>query len=215
MQARNRGLVIFLVALVGMVAGIATSTYLFRTVEDSSGSALQSGTRLPNPRPIPEFDLVSAQKDSFTNAALKGQWSVVFVGFTHCPDICPNTLSLLKTVRARQLEQQKELQVVFLSVDPERDSPEAIANYVNYFGDGFVGATGPVKDLEALGQAMGYVFLKAPSDDPDNYSVDHSAALIVTNPQGQVAAYFTPPLRADALVEDFGRMIPSQAPERS
>lgn len=210
MQARNRVLVIFAVAVIGLIAGIATSTYVFRSAE-SSANGLQSGTQLPHPRPIPEFELLGADHEPFTNSALKDRWSVVFVGFTHCPDICPNTLALLKTVRARLLEQQRELQVVFLSVDPDRDTPEAIANYVKYFGDGFVGATGPVKELETLGQSMGYVFLKAPSDDPASYSVDHSAALIVTDPDGRVAAYFTPPLRADALVEDFSRLIPARS----
>lgn len=207
MQAKNKILVVFLVAVLGMAAGIGTSSYFFKTGGANSGAQMQSGTRLPNPRAIPDFELLGSNDAAFTPADLAGQWSVVFVGFTHCPDICPNTLALLKTVRARLAEQQRELQVVFLSVDPQRDTPEAIRNYVNYFGEGFVGATGPVEQLEKLGQAMGFVFLKAPGDDPDNYNIDHSAALIVTNPDGRVAAYFTPPLRADALVEDFSRLI--------
>ena len=207
MQARNKVFVVFLIAVVALIAGVATSTYLFQSSGLPADGAMQSGTRLNTPRPIPDFSLLSADGATFTRDQLRGQWSVVFVGFTHCPDICPNTLALLKTVRARLQAEQRPLQVVFLSVDPQRDTPEVIANYVNYFGEGFVGATGEIEQLESLGRAMGFVFLKAPGDDENNYNVDHSAALIVTNPQGQVEAYFTPPLKADALVEDFSRLI--------
>jgi protein SCO1 len=136
---------------------------------------------------------------------------VIFVGFTHCPDICPNTLGLLKSVY-RQLEaQQKSLQVVLLSVDPERDTPETLARYVQHFDPSFIGATGAKAELDKLGAAMGFVYMKSPGATAETYNVDHSSALILINPDGQVAGYFTQPLKIEPLVADLGKLIPVQS----
>lgn len=201
-----------LVAAVAAVAGLVVASLVFKPDAPGTpegGVAVQSGTLLPSPRAIPPFALSASDGLAFDKARLAGQWSVIFVGFTHCPDICPNTLGLLKRVHGQLAAQHKPLQVVLLSVDPERDTVEALSRYVTYFDPSFLGATGPKAELDKLGAAMGFVYMKSPGATPDSYTVDHSSALILVNPDGQVAGYFTQPLRIDALVADLSTLIPS------
>lgn len=201
-----------LVATVAAIAGLVVASLVFEPEDPHSvdgGVAVESGTLLPSPRAIPPFALTASDGQPFDKTRLADRWSVIFVGFTHCPDICPNTLALLKRVHRQLAEQKKTLQVVLLSVDPERDTPEVLARYVAHFDPSFVGATGDKAELDKLGAAMGFVYMKSPGATPEAYSVDHSSALILINPEGQVAGYFTQPLKVEALVADLGKLIPS------
>lgn len=168
---------------------------------------LKSGTLLPTPRAIIAFKLISQDAKPFTNAELNGHWSLLFTGFTHCPDVCPTTLNLLKSTVARLGAQAGALQIVFLSVDPERDTPEALERYVHYFNPHFRAATGPTAELEILGANLGFVFEKIPGPTPQSYSMDHTAALILIDPRGQLAGYFTPPFKAEALAADLSTVM--------
>ncbi|MGQ0698595.1 MAG: SCO family protein [Panacagrimonas sp.] len=203
-----RGLTLGLVAAGALIAGVVVASLFFKPAT-TGAVEISSGTLLPQPRPIPEFVLAGDDGQPFTPAALAGKWSVIFVGFTHCPDICPNTLGLLKNVHKQLAAQNKRLQVVLLSVDPERDTPEVLSRYVKYFDSSFVGATGPKEQLDPLGSALGFIYMKVPGATPETYSVDHSSALILVNPQGQVAGYFTQPLKIEALTADLAKLIPS------
>lgn len=202
-----RWLILALIAIVATAAGLFAASHVFGPAQQAQAE-ISSGTLLPQPRPMPEFSLAGANGQPFTKAAFAGKWSVIFVGFTHCPDVCPNTLALLKNVRRGLLEQKKDLQVVLLSVDPERDTPKVLADYVHYFDPAFLGATGPREQLDPLGTALGFVYMKVPGTTPDNYSVDHSSALILVNPQAQVAGYFTPPFKVEPLKDDLAKLIP-------
>ncbi|MGQ0618435.1 MAG: SCO family protein [Panacagrimonas sp.] len=198
-----------LIAVVAAGAGLLLASWVFQPGSGSDNAvALSSGTLLPQPRPLPEFKLTDADGKPFDRSSMTGRWSLVFVGFTHCPDVCPSTLALLKTVNTRLQAEKKNLHVVFLSIDPERDTAAALGTYVRYFSPDFAGVTGPEDQLTVLGQAMGFVFAKAPGPTPETYSMDHSSALILVNPQAQVAAYFTPPLKVDALTTDLARVLP-------
>lgn len=207
MSKTSRGLSLALIALAAAAAGLFSASHVFAPAP-STQTPIRSGTLLPQPRPIPEFTLAGADGQPFTKAAFAGKWSVIFVGFTHCPDVCPNTLALLKNVRRGLAEQKKDLQVVLLSVDPERDTPKVLADYVRYFDPAFLGATGPKAQLDPLGSALGFVYMKVPGATPETYTVDHSSALILVNPQAQVAGYFTPPFKVEPLKDDLARLIP-------
>lgn len=168
---------------------------------------LTSGLLLSQPRPIAAFQLTADNGEPFTNAGLQGHWSLLFAGFTHCPDVCPTTLSLLKQVHATLAERGVEAQVLFLSVDPERDTPEQIGRYVDYFEPSFIGVTGPNERLDVLTNSLALVYQKVPGETPETYTMDHSSALVLINPQGQAVAYFTPPHKADALSADLLRLL--------
>ena len=168
---------------------------------------LRSGTLLPQPRAIADFTLIGDDGKPFTKADLRGHWNLIFTGYTHCPDVCPTTLATLKSMSSKLGAGANRLQVVFLSVDPERDRPEALERYVHYFNPAFRGATAPNAELDRLAPQLGFVYLKVPGTSPETYTMDHSAALILINPDAQVAGYFTPPFKADVLAQDLSMVI--------
>lgn len=174
--------------------------------EPPAGIKLAAGTALHPPRPIIEFDLVDHTGADFTRAAFKDHWSVVFAGFTHCPDICPDTLWRLDLLDSQLRSGGGELQTVFVSVDPERDTPEALASYVGHFNAQFIGATGDREQIDALCDSLGIDYIKIPGGRGD-YSVDHSAALVLVDPEARVAGYFRPPFDFDEIAEDLGPII--------
>jgi len=165
--------------------------------------ALQSGTKLDSPRALLEFALVDPAGGAFTRENLRGRWTLLFAGFTNCPDICPMTLAQFAGIR-RQVPEDR-VQLLFLSVDPERDTPARIGQYLGHFGPGLAGATGSTEAVDAFAAQLGLAHVRIPGAD-GNYSVDHSAALVLIDPEARIAAYFTPPHDTAALVADLSRL---------
>ncbi len=190
-------------AALAAVAGVIVAAFVFAPKTIS----VQSGTLLQQPRPIADFTLQGIGGQPFTRQSFEGHWSLVFTGFTHCPDVCPNTLALLKALTAKLEAASVPLQIVFISIDPERDKPKNLATYVRYFDSDFIAATGPNAELDKLARSIGFVYAKVPGATPESYTMDHSSALILINPQGQVAGYFSPPLNVEALAADFTGII--------
>ena len=168
---------------------------------------LQSGTVLQTPRAIAPFTLSDQDGKPFTNAQLQGHWSVLFAGFTHCPDVCPTTLALMKQLAQRVQPRGAPLGLVFLSVDPERDTPAQLKTYVNYFSPAIQGVSGARDQIDALCASLGLAYVKIPGASATDYSVDHSAALVLIDPQGRVAGYFQPPFKLDTLAGDLSGIV--------
>lgn len=164
---------------------------------------LASGTVLREPRPIGEFSLVDQRGRPFGRAALEDRWSLVFTGFTHCPDLCPTTLAFLASLRSRV--PGDGLQIVFVSVDPERDTPERIAAYLAHFDPTFLGATGTTAETERFTTTLGLAQVRNPGVGGE-YTVDHSTALVLIDPKARVAGYFQPPHDEQALAADLARL---------
>lgn len=206
MSAKNSANKTVLLAFAGalaLIGGILAATW-FNT---PATLRVESGTLLQQPRILPAFSLTDQDGQPYTVEQFKGRWTLIFPGFTYCPDICPITLGLLKTVRAQLGADGEKLQVVLFSIDPERDTPQRLKDYVSYFSPEFRGVTTPEPGLKAMAQALGVAYAKVPGDSPENYSMDHSAALILINPQGQLAGYFTAPLQAPALIADLKQLL--------
>lgn len=161
---------------------------------------LHSGTALSEPRPLADFALVDQQGSAFTRDNLKGRWTLLFAGFTNCPDICPTTLAQLGQLQTELADER--LQVLFLTVDPNRDTPERIAAYLAHFGRGLVGATGTAAQVESFAGQLGLAHVRIPGPG-DSYTVDHSAALVLIDPRARIAGYFTPPHNTNALAADL------------
>lgn len=167
---------------------------------------LASGTALATPRAISAFRLSDQQGREFTPESLRGRWSLVFAGFTHCPDACPTTLALLNSVDQRLRASGDAIQVVFLSVDPERDTVERLAGYVGHFNPRFVAVTGARAQIDALCRDLGIAYVRNPGVGGD-YTVDHSAALVLIDPRARVAGYFRPPHDPAALAADLATLV--------
>ena len=158
---------------------------------------------LPESRPLVDFELLDEQGSPFRKAEVRGNWHLLFFGFTHCPDICPATLQQLAIARQRLAAQGSPLpDIILVSVDPERDSPAALASYTKRFGDGVRGVTGSLPELRKLAGTFGVYCEKEPGID-DDYSVNHSAVVLVINPQAEFHALFSAPQNIDNLVHDL------------
>ena len=196
---------VYAAILAAILAGVGYAVY----ERWNAPPTLDSGTTLPEPRRIGDFSLVDQHGRPFGRDALEDRWSLVFTGFTHCPDLCPTTLALLASVRSRV--PGEGLQFVFVSVDPERDTPERIANYLAHFDARLVGATGTRMEIERFTKSLGLAQMRNPGVGGD-YTVDHSAALVLIDPRARVTGYFQPPHDADALIADLSPLIKGDAP---
>jgi protein SCO1/2 len=171
---------------------------------------LATGTRLTPPRAPAPFSLVSHTGTPFEREALRGHWTLMFFGFTHCPGICPTTLTTLADVRKRlhDLPTQELPQIVLVSVDPERDTPARMAEYVAGFDAPIVGVTGQVGAIDEFAAEFGIAHRKVPTSGSD-YMVDHAAVVLLFDPEGREAAVFSPPHTAEQLAADYRRMLGS------
>ncbi len=194
-------------AALALVAGIVIgSLVLPRDVEVESATLLSPG------RPLPAFELVREDASPFTRADFEGDWSLVFFGFTHCPDICPATLETLAAVK-RRLEREGDPvpRVLFASVDPERDDPGTIADYVRYFDPAFQGATGTPEAIQELTRKLGIISAKVWNEDGSAYTVDHSASVLLIGPDASLRAVFGTPHRVEPMARDLAAILEGRA----
>jgi protein SCO1/2 len=193
-----------IVLLLAAGAGALLAKHQFRPVP---AVELETGTRLIPPLEPPPFSLVSHTGAPFDREALRGQWTFMFFGFTHCPGICPMTLTTLADVRKRlrDLPAQELPRIVLVSVDAERDTPERMAQYVVEFDAPIVGVTGPVEGIDQFAAGFGIAHRKVPTGS--GYMVDHSAVILLFDPEGREAAVFSPPHTAEHLSADYRRML--------
>ena len=158
------------------------------------------------PKPLQAFELTDQYRKPFTLERLKGKWSFVFFGYTYCPDICPTTLSTLTRVE-KQLQTGTQapsnIRVVFVSVDPQRDTPDVLKRYLKYFNKGFVGVTGTQQDIDNLTRQFGGSYMKEPEAASGEYLVSHTSSVFLVDPYGQLVAAFSPPHDPDTIVEQF------------
>ena len=195
----SRRLIILVVAIIAVAAGTLTSRWYA-----SPPPAPRAATVLPAPFELPEFSLLDQGGQPIGRDAFEGQWDLVFFGFTHCPDICPMTLQVLSNARRELGEDGQEPlpRIVLVSVDPERDDPESMRRYVDYFGTGNLGITGELAEIRKLTDGLGIYFQKVPRDD-GSYTVDHSAVVLLVDPRGEFNAMFSAPHDAANYVHDL------------
>ena len=190
--------------IIAIALGLALAAGTFVALRMQAPSEPESALILPAPNPVPEFSLLDQDGMPIDQTVFEGQWDLVFFGFTHCPDICPTTLQVLAAAKAALQEKGRSPlpRIVLVSVDPERDSPEVLKQYVDYFGPGNLGITGTLDEITKLTSGLGIYFEKHVSDDED-YAVDHSAAVLVINPDGGFEALFSGPHAVENYIHDL------------
>lgn len=145
------------------------------------------------PRRFEQVPLLDQSGELFDYSRLQDRWSLVFFGFTYCPDICPTTLAQLSTMHQElSPELAASTQVILTSVDPARDTPEKLTEYLAYFSDQFIGLTGEFLDLQRFASQLNAAFQKVPGGG-ENYLVDHSAQIMLINPKGDYHGFIKPP----------------------
>ena len=166
---------------------------------------LRAATALPTPRELHNFTLQDTTGAAFGLRDLARAPSLLFFGFTQCPDVCPTTLALL--ARLRRAAKLPALRVIMISVDPQRDSSAILRQYLAAFDVEFVGLTGSVQAVNALTQDVGVALAQLPAAS-GGYSIDHSATVFLTDAQGRLKAVFTPPLDPEAMLSDLRALWP-------
>jgi protein SCO1/2 len=192
---------ILLLASLG-TAAVLVGVLLARML-DATSVPLESGTWLPQPRTLPQFHLQDLSGADFGLERLRGHPTLLFFGFTNCPDVCPTTLATLAQVqRAPPLP---GAQVLFISIDPERDSAASLQVYLGAFNNSFVGARGNAAALAPLLKNLGAIAVR--DNLPDgSYTMDHSATLYLLDTRGRLVAVFSPPFSAPKLSADLHRV---------
>jgi protein SCO1 len=206
-MARNHVAVIALVAIVAAVAGVLLGRVSFDN-RPLPQEAMTAGTILNPPRPMPEFALVNHDGQPFTRERLRDRWSLLFFGFTNCPDVCPATMTVLAQVEKnfQDLAAEQRPQLVLVSVDPERDTPQQLSSYVKFFSPSFVGITGAKENIENFTQAMGVPVAISKSTE-GSYSVDHSASIFLIDPNADFRALFSTPHDAKKIAADYRLIV--------
>lgn len=202
--------VAIILALTGLFLGIFASQHL--SFNKKIDPAQFHGTYLEHPRSVNQFHLIGIDQLPFENSSLQGHWTLIFFGFTQCGYMCPTTMAeLSKMYRMLEEKEVKNLpQVVMVSIDPQRDSLEKLNQYVKAFHKTFYGATGEEHVIKLIAQEMGIAYTKIMNKTEKNsqhYDVQHSGAVMLFNPQGELTAFFTSPHHADLLVKDYMLLV--------
>jgi protein SCO1 len=197
----GRIFLIVIVMVLAIAAGLITANQMMQRTAEWRAAQL-----FPTPRLVADFELQTADGQAFNRSNLEGQWNLLFFGFTNCPDICPDTLAMLaSSISQLELMRREETpQVIFVSVDPARDQGELLADYVSWFNPGFVGVTGDERQLQALTRQLGIVYFhEQPDEQTGFYNVDHSASVLIVDPQGRLFGRFAHPLVPEEVTADL------------
>ncbi|HTW37370.1 MAG TPA: SCO family protein [Steroidobacteraceae bacterium] len=201
MPVRSSWLVLSLLALCAALAG----AWFAGEVQRARAPALASGTWLPQPRSVGALSLVDQSGAPFTEARLRGAPSLLYFGFTNCPDVCPTTLAQLAQVERSAVV--AHLRVIFVTVDPARDRPAVLAPYVHAFDSRFIGLTGSPRAIAALAARLGVAYERVNLPGGD-YTIDHTAVAFLLDGAGRVVAVFSGPFDAARLAQDLRRAAP-------
>jgi protein SCO1/2 len=203
MKTRQR----FFITLFVLACGAAGAGLAFLITDRPGARPDTEAVLLETPRQLPAISLQSHQGNAWTPGDLQDDWSLVFFGFTNCPDVCPESMTVINQAveRIGSRENTPVPSVYFVSVDPARDTPQRLAEYVPYFNPAFTGLTGEPAAIQSLAASMA---VPVPPDMPttppsEEYDVSHGASISLVGPSGNVRAFFTPPHDPDRMADDF------------
>lgn len=198
----------FLLAFILVVVALFLHKFLSPRVMSPQELAANGALVFDKPRIIPPFELVDQNGKPFTLDRLQGKWTIVFFGFTSCPDICPATLATLSQwYKKLDSDIQAQTQVVMVTVDPARDTPEKLAAYMSHFDPAFVGVTGEFLPIKTLTDQLNVAFNKVTLES--DYTVDHSAHLVLINPYGHYHGIFKPHFQLGQLKSTYQSIVTS------
>jgi protein SCO1/2 len=193
-----------LTVFVGMTAlGLGIGFYIASYHQPTKPDV--QGLLWPDPKQLRAFATIDHNGRVFSIDRLQGKWSFLFFGFTHCPDVCPLTLAVLNDFynRIQGTELARGTQIIFVTVDPERDTSERVRDYVGYFNPAFIGLGGNMDQIISLSSQLGVFFMHGEKTGDGGYSVDHTAAVFLIDPLGRVVAVFSAPHQVDSFRDRY------------
>ncbi len=170
------------------------------------------GAIFPEPKTLAPFSLQRTAGRTFTQKDIQGHWTLVYFGYTHCPDVCPTTMMQFQQMQEKLKKNVPELPVSFVmvTVDPERDTPALMEDYVRHFNTTFTGLSGDPKEIKALAKQLFVGYQRGQDDAAIGYAMYHSDSVLIINPKGQFAAIFSSPHPAKNMTQDFLKVIKYQ-----
>ena len=202
----------FILGILGVVVVVTLTLWFWYSpttvpslIEGETESIL-AGKIFRQPKPLYPFQLLDHDGKVFDINRLRGQWSFLFFGYTHCPDVCPMTLITYKEIHRRLLTRLNSLtniQFIFISVDPQRDTPELLKQYVGYFHPDFIGVTGTPSALRDFAQPLGIFYRQVERPGEGTYWVEHSGSILLIDPQARLTALFPAPHHSRDLVAAY------------
>ncbi|MEE4104723.1 SCO family protein [Pseudomonas viridiflava] len=200
-MTRTQKTVFILVAVVALIMGLTINRVLSGKGPGDQTALIDAGViLLPQSRSLPSLSMNDQNGAPVAVDELKGKWTLVFFGYTYCPDICPTTLAQLRDIRTKLPQETVDnMRVVLVSVDPNRDTPQQLKQYLGYFDPRYIGLTAPVADIQELASALSIPFIPADTSKP-GYTVDHSGNLALIGPDGRQRGFIRSPLNAQKLV---------------
>lgn len=207
-MTRNQKTVFILVAVVALILGLTVNKVLSERGQANPAELIDAGIiLLPQSRTVPAVQMTDQNGQAVALDQLKGKWSLLFFGYTFCPDICPTTLAQLRQVKSELPKEAVErLQVVLVSVDPNRDTPAQLKQYLGYFDKDFRGVTGSLENIQKLANAVSIPFIPADTSKP-NYTVDHSGNLALLGPDGKQRGFIRAPFNNQKLVAQLPGLV--------
>ncbi|MFT4995417.1 MAG: protein SCO1/2 [Paraglaciecola sp.] len=201
MSSVKTGIIAFLALVLGVILAL--------TLSPPKHNAPKYINMYPQVRALPAFSLLDHKGKVFDLSDLENHWTLIFVGYTFCPDICPTTLGELKGIypQLQKLESTHPIQVVLLSVDPKRDNTARLNEYMQFFHPDFIGTSGGHDQLFPLVRAMGMMYSISESTENPNYLVDHSSSVVLINPRAQVIGRFKPEFTPGKMAVSDGQKI--------
>jgi protein SCO1/2 len=193
-------------AMLALVVGIAAAWYF---AQPHPAPPEIGGYVLPDSRALPDVQLVDDGGEPFAPGDFAGHWSLLYFGYTYCPDVCPLSLVELASVKTALATSHPNVPVVtyLVSVDPARDTPARLREYVRYFDPEFRAVTGTPTELGRLATAVGSVFLIPPDQDPERYLVSHSSNIVVLDTAARFTAVITPPHDPASVTADLAKIL--------
>lgn len=189
---------------------LITMAVTYYLTKPSPPPAELAGVLRPDFKLLQPFKLIDHNNAVFDEKNFLDKWSFVFFGYTSCPDVCPATLYVLKSIHDLLVdetsENPKDMQVVFISVDPDRDTSEKLADYITYFNKDFIGATADKTEIDKLAQQFGAGYVFDPETSPGNYNVSHTSAIFLVDPYGRLVATFSQPHQASNITSQYNKI---------
>jgi protein SCO1 len=207
-MSRTQITVFVLVAIVALVLGLTVNKVLTSKGQGDPTVLLDAGiVLLPQSRSLPELSLINQDGQAVAVDQLKDQWSLLFFGYTFCPDICPATLAQLRQLQGQlPPETLAKLRIVLVTVDPNRDTPEQLKKYLDYFDAGFIGLTGEQAIIQKLANGVSIPFIPADTSK-ENYTVDHSGNLVLIGPDGRQRGFIRAPINNSKLAAQLPGLL--------
>lgn len=200
----------FLIPAMAILAMFAISAGFYISLKQAH-QAQQTASNIeglfwPNPKQIHEFSVLDQDGKDFGLKQMRGKWSFIFFGYSHCPDVCPVTMSVMANSYKELVAENNDFQVIFASVDPERDTTEKLSQYVSYFNPDFIGLGGSNEMINSLTGQIGVAYYINKEDQTEDYLVDHSASIFLIDPLGRMVGKLSPPHEKNKIIQQFTKI---------